>query len=165
MIAPGAEVPTDSDLYAVKPEFALLVAGAQSPAQGRMEVALRANGDVVALVVAVRHRYGKPVLAAQPAGQLLKLRRPEPQIDGTYLRGIVPRHHKLGTHCALACLFALAFIIKEFDDVQAAGLRRLVPGLTDLGLEQALRPTGMAGVGLASAKKTAAAAHLLNSFA
>ena len=47
-----------------------------------------------------------------------------------------------------------------FDDVQIAGIRRLVPRLTDLGELQALRALGLGGIGLRSAVRQAAAANL-----
>ena len=50
--------------------------------------------------------------------------------------------------------------LRAFDKVQEEGLRRLVPGLTADGVEQALRPAGLAGIGLCCAEKVAASANL-----
>ena len=47
-----------------------------------------------------------------------------------------------------------------YDNAQLHGLRRLVPGLTDNGAEQAMRAAGLGGVGLLRAQRHAAAANL-----
>ena len=50
--------------------------------------------------------------------------------------------------------------LEEFDELQVSAIRRLVPGLTALGQEQALRAAGLGGLGLRSAFRQAAAANL-----
>ena len=50
--------------------------------------------------------------------------------------------------------------LRAFDATQEEGLRRLLPGLTADGAEQALRAASLGGVGLARAEVVAAAAHL-----
>ena len=50
--------------------------------------------------------------------------------------------------------------LQAFDKGQEEGLRRLVPGLTEDGAEQALRPAGLAGVGLCRTERQAASANL-----
>ena len=50
--------------------------------------------------------------------------------------------------------------LRAFDAVQEQGLRRLVPGLTESGREQAMRAPSLGGVGLVSAERHAAAANL-----
>eukprot|EP00973_Karenia_brevis_P014799 2019474-Karenia_brevis.AAC.1 len=50
--------------------------------------------------------------------------------------------------------------LNAFDAVQEQGLRRLVPGLTATGLEQAMRAPGLGGVGMFSSHRHAAAANL-----
>ena len=53
-------------------------------------------------------------------------------------------------------------VLQAFDDVQAGALRRLVPGLTDLGLEQAQLPVHLTGLGLTSAVTVAPAVALVS---
>ena len=50
--------------------------------------------------------------------------------------------------------------LRAFDVAQEEGLRRLIPGLTEAGAEQALRAASLGGVGMGRAATTAAAAHL-----